>query len=123
MSLHRLRPADWITGVSGLVLLLALFAPWYAGGGADVSGWGAFAVVDLWLGLTALGALAVLVLTALRDSPAVPVAADVLTWTVALVAVVLVLFRLLALPGDAVTEREWGSVLGALAVLGVFGGS
>jgi len=122
MSLHRLRPADWITGVSGLVLLVALFLPWYGADGADVSGWSAFAVVDLWLALTALGALAVLTLTAMRDSPTVPVAADVLTWTVAVVAVLLVVLRLLALPGEA-TEREWGSLLGALAVLGVCSGA
>jgi hypothetical protein len=122
MSLHRLRPADWVTGASGLVLLVALFLPWYTADGAEVSGWSAFAVVDLWLALTALGALAVLALTAVRDSPAIPVAADVLTWTVAVVAVVLVVVRLLALPGDA-TDREWGSVLGALAVLGVCAGA
>lgn len=122
MSLHRLRPADWVTGLSGLVLLVALFAPWYAADGADVSGWSAFAVIDLWLALTALGALAVLVLTAVRDSPAVPVAADVLTWTVAVIAVVLVVIRLLALPGEA-TDREWGSLLGALAVIGVCAGA
>jgi hypothetical protein len=122
MSMHRLRPADWVAGVSGLVLLVALFLPWYAGGGTDVSGWGAFAVIDLWLALTAVGGLAIVALTAMRDSPAIPLVAGVVTWSVALIAVVLVLIRLLAPPGDA-TERELGCLLGALAVLGVFAGA
>src|SRR4051794_20155293 len=124
MSVRRLRIGDWITGVSGVVLLLVLWAPWYAAGAGDLTAWSAFALIDLWLALTALAAVAVPIATAARDTPAVPVALDVVTWAVALIATLLVLFRLLALPGgDVVTGREWGVVVGTVAVLGVLAGA
>jgi hypothetical protein len=124
MDLRRLRIGDWITGLGGLVLLLSLWAPWYAVGDGDLTAWAAFGLIDLWLLLTALLALAVPVGTALKDSPAVPVALDVITWAVSLIALILVLIRLLAEPhGDVVTGREWGSIAGTLAVLAVFAGA
>jgi hypothetical protein len=124
MDLERLRIGDWITGLSGLVLLLSLWMPWYAVSDGTISAWAAFGLIDLWLLLTALLAVAVPVATALKDDPAVPVALDVITWAVALIATVLVVIRLLAEPhGDIVTGREWGVFLGTLAVLGVLAGS
>jgi carbon starvation protein CstA len=122
MDLHRLRPGDWLTGAAGLALLALLWAPWYAVGDGTLSGWQAFGLIDLWLALTALLALALWVLTATRDSPALPVALDVLTTTVAAIAVLLVLVRLGFEPhGDVVTGREWGLYAGVLAVLVLFG--
>ncbi len=124
MDLQRLRIGDWITGLGGLVLLVSLWTPWYAVSDGDLSAWSAFGLIDLWLLLTALLAIAVPIATALKDSPAVPVALDVITWAVALMATILVLIRVLAEPrGDVVTGREWGLVLGAVAVLAVLAGS
>jgi hypothetical protein len=124
MDLHRLRPADWLTGVAGLALLVLLWAPWYELPDGSLSGWQAFGLIDLWFALTALLALVLWVLTALRDTPAVPVAFDVLTSTAGLIAVVLVLVRLGFEPhGDVVTGREWGLYAGVLAVLAVFCGA
>ncbi len=124
MDVQRLRSGDWITGLGGLVLLLSLWAPWYAVGDGDITAWSAFGLIDLWLVLTALLAIAVPVATALKDSPAVPVALDVVTWAVALIATILVLIRVLAEPqGDIVTGREWGLLVGALAVLTVLAGA
>jgi hypothetical protein len=124
MDLRRLRIGDWITGLGGLVLLLSLWTPWYAVSDGNLTAWAAFGLIDLWLALTALLGIAVPVVTALRDSPAVPIALDVITWAVALIATLLVLFRLLAEPhGDVVTGREWGLLLGALALLGVLAGA
>lgn len=124
MAVHRLRPADWLTGVAGVALLVLLFVPWYGrDDGETVSGWGAFAVTDVWLALTAVLAIAVALLTAARDSPSLPLAAAVVCATVSVIAVILVVLRLLALPQDALDTREWGLFAGALAVLGVTFGS
>jgi hypothetical protein len=122
MDLHRLRTADWLTGVSGLALLLLLWAPWYTVSGGDRSAWSAFTLVDLWFALTALLGVAAPVVTAVRDAPALPVAIDVLCWSAAAIAVLLVLIRLLALPSP-VTGRDWGLYAGAVAVLGVCAGA
>ena len=124
MNVHRLRIGDWITGIGGLVLLLSLWMPWYAVSDGTLSAWAAFGLIDLWLALTALLAIAVPVVTALKDSPAVPVALDVITWAVALIATLLVLFRLLAEPhSDVVTGREWGLLVGGLALLTALAGA
>jgi hypothetical protein len=123
MNLRRVRPADWLTGVSGLALLVLLWAPWYGVADRTVNAWGAFAVIDLWLALTALLAIAVPVVTAARDTPEIPVALGVVTAAVTVIAVLLTLIRLLFLPGDGVDGREWGLYAGALAVLGTFAGA
>src|SRR4051794_24341868 len=116
MDVRRLRPADWLTGVSGLALLLVLWAPWYAVSGGGLSGWGGFALIDLWLALTALLAIAVVPVTAARDTTAVPVALDVVCATVATLALLLVVIRLVFVPeGDVVTGRDWGVWVGTLA--------
>lgn len=123
MSLQRLRPADWLTGISGLALLVSLWCPWYALPDGTTSAWQSLALIDLWLALTALLGIGVLVATARRDVPAVPVAFDVLCGAVALLALPLMLWRLLGTPDDAITGREWGLFLAAAATLGTFAGS
>jgi len=123
MNPRRLRLPDWVTGVAGLALLLLLWAPWYDAAGDDVSGWGAFAVIDLWLALTAALALAVVVLTAVRDTVTIPVTFDVLTFAAGVVAVVLVLIRLLAVPGGDDVGRDWALYVGLAATIAVTWGA
>ncbi len=136
MDLRRLRPADWLTGLAGLVLLVSLWTPWYRLGGASGSGWETLSVLDLWLALVGVLALALVVVTVTRDAPAVPVAVDVVTVTVAGLGVLLVLIRLLFVPDGALgdvtisfagpaptVERAWGQFLGAGATLVTFGGA
>jgi peptidoglycan/LPS O-acetylase OafA/YrhL len=124
MQLNRLRPADWLAGLSGLALILLLFAPWYTvSDGAD-SGWKALGYSDVWFAITGVLAICLWVSTARRDSTAVPLVFDVLTATASVIALILIIVRLLAVPGgEAITGRDWGLFVGALAVLGVFAGS
>jgi cation transport ATPase len=117
MDLRRLRPADHLTGAFGLALLVVLFLPWYSLSDGNESAWDAFAVVDLWLALVVVLALAVPLVTALRDSPAVPIAADVLCSAAAIVAVPLVVWRLLDAPGPA--DVAGGAFAGLVCTLGV----
>jgi hypothetical protein len=118
MDLRRLRTGEWITGASGLLLFLALFLPWYE----ELSGWEAFSVLDLILVLLALAALSVPVVTAGYRVPAFPLALQSLTALFGMGVLLLVLFRVLNLPGDA-HGREWGLWIALAAVLGVIAGA
>ena len=106
-------------GACGVLLLIALFLPWY--GDPSVTGWEAFTVLDLILVLLALAAISVPIVTATHRVPAVPLALESLTALFGLLGLVLVLIRVLNLPGDA-DGREIGLWLGLLATLGIFAG-
>jgi carbon starvation protein CstA len=118
MDLRRLRVGEWVVGVSGLALLVALFLPWY--GGAR-TGWEAFAVVDVILAAIALAAIAVPLVTATHRVPAIPLAVESLTALAGMVGLLLVLVRVLNLPGDA-HGREWGLWVALAAALGIVAG-
>jgi hypothetical protein len=122
MDLRRLRAGEWMTGLGGAVLLVALFLPWYDEGAADPTGWEAFAVTDVILALIAMAALLVPVVTAQQRTPAVPLAMEALVALAGLLALILVLFRVLNLPGDA-GGRELGVWLGLLGAFVVFAGA
>jgi hypothetical protein len=148
MDLRRLRAGEWIMGASGVLLLVALFLPWYelgegfVSGPADVldahaSAWDAFTILDVLLALGAVAAIAVLVVTALEAVPAVPIALQSLATLVSIVLLVLVLFRLADPPGVTFLEstdapgaradvrdidRAAGAWLGLVGVLGMTAG-
>jgi hypothetical protein len=122
MDLRRLRAGEWIAAVSGAVLLVSLFLPWYGAGGEDASGWEALAAVDVALALVAAFGLSLLVLTASQRVPAVPVALSAIVTLVGLIGLVLVLIRLGNLP-DGFDGRELGVWLGLLATIGIVVGA
>jgi hypothetical protein len=117
MDLRRLRAGEWIVGLSGLALLVSLFLPWYG----DVTAWEAFAVLDVILALIGLAALAVPVVTAVQRVEAVPLAFESLTTLLGIMGLVLVVIRVLNLPGD-LHGREWGLWVALAAALGIVGG-
>ena len=117
MDVHRLRRPDWLTGIAGVALLLLLWTPWYTVSDGTLNGWQAFGVMDFWLLLTAALAIALAVVTATKDSPAMPVFMDVVCAAVATISLLLMIFRLLNVPqDDIVTGREWGLYAAAGAV-------
>src|SRR5215210_148707 len=120
MDLRRLRVGEWIAGACGVLLLVALFLPWY--GDTSRTGWESFSVVDVILKQLALVAISVPVVTATHRVPALPLALESLTALFGLVGVLLVLVRVLNLPGDA-DGREIGLWLGLLATLGICAGA
>jgi hypothetical protein len=135
MDLRRLRPAEWMIGGWGLLLLVALFVPWYGVGseggwtmyaplssGGTATGWEALGVLDVILAFIALAAIAVPIVAASYRVPAVPLAHESLLALVALVALILVLFRVLNLP-DWAGERELGLWAALVATIGIFGSS
>src|SRR3954469_21627051 len=103
MDLRRVGTWQWLTGLSGLVLFVSLFLPWYGAGGLTGNAWESFAYVDLILALTGLAAIALVVVTARSRAAAVPLTmAGWLRW-LALVAALLAIYRVLKLPNADVT--------------------
>ena len=121
MDLRRLRAGEWIAGLSGLVLLVALFLPWYGDDAGSRTGWESLGALDVLLAVLALSALAIPIVTAFHRVPAVPLAHQSLTSLVGWLAVVLVLIRVLNMPDWAV-GREWGLWAALAATFGVAAG-
>lgn len=121
MDLRRLRAGEWIAAISGTVLVVSLFLPWY-GDGDDQSAWEALAVNDVVLAFVGLFGVALLVVTATQRTAALPLGLDALVTLFALIGVVLVLVRVAWLPGVAET-REAGLWLALAGALGVVAGA
>jgi hypothetical protein len=111
MTLARLRPAEWVVLVAGIVLLVSTFLSWYgvqlsipsgysayvASGSEDA--WDAFSVIDVLLALAIVTALALAYFQAARRSPAIPVSLSVLATVFGLIATVAIVFRIIDPPG------------------------
>jgi hypothetical protein len=132
VELSRLRTADLVAGLGGVALLVTLFLTWYSAGGSasfggreiqvslNLTAWEAFSITDVILALTALSGIGLAVLTASRRSPALPVAAGVITTTLGALATLLVFYRILNQPGpNEFLEVKFGAFLGFLSVLAV----
>jgi hypothetical protein len=138
MKLSRVRPADWVAGIGGLVLFVSLWLKWYgfaadalvpgdasfaatSGDIADITAWQAFSELDVILALLALPAIGVPISAALSSVPTAPVAFTVIATTASFFAVLLVLFRLLDQPGSnelvAVKYGAWIGLAGAVVAL------
>jgi hypothetical protein len=123
MDLRRLRHGEWIAGVSGAVLLVALFLDWYsAPDRAAANAWDTFSVTDVLLAVAALFGLALAIGAATQRSAAVPQAIGGLTVPVAFAAAIVVVIRALVLP-DGADGREVGLYIGVAATLGVLVGA
>lgn len=118
VDLHRMRPAELLAAVAGLLLAVSLFLPWYEFSGVREDAWNALTVSEIPAALAAIGALALVFATVTRRSPAVPLAIAVLTATIGVVAVAVVAARAIALPAGA-SERCYGLWLGLAGTIGV----
>ncbi len=138
MKLSRVRSADWLAGIGGLVLFVSLWLHWYgfdadaltdgptiAAIGStsvpDITAWQAFSEIDVLLALFALPAIGVPISAALSKVPTAPVAFTVVATCASFLAVLLVLFRLLDQPGSnelvAVRYGAWIGLAGAVLAL------
>jgi hypothetical protein len=119
VDLRRLRAGEWLAGLSGVALLVSLFAPWYGPGGR--SGWQSLAALDVLLALIAAAGVLLAVVTATQAVPAVPIALAAVVTLIGLLGVVLVALRVLDIP-DGADGREWGLWLSLAAALGIVAG-
>ena len=117
MDLRRIRAWDWLTGLGGVVLLVALLLPWYGrGSGASATGWEALSAVDIVLAVVAAAAIALPVVTAFHRTAAVPQAMTACITVLAFAGAVLAVLRLIDPPGLA-DGREAGVWIAAGAAL------
>ncbi len=119
MDLRRVRVWEWLTGLAGVILLVSLFLPWYGAGEATAGAWESFMITDVVLAVLALMAIALPVITAMQRTASVSQGWTALTMLVAVPAVLIVLFRLLNVPGDGL-GREPGVWIGVAATLVAF---
>jgi hypothetical protein len=117
MDLRRARPADWLAGIGGALVIVSLFLPWY--GDPSASGWEWFRAVDVILAALALVGVALLVSALTQRTTAVPIAFAAFSILAGLLAALLVAGRLLNLPGEADT-RQIGPFLALAGALSVF---
>jgi hypothetical protein len=150
MSLQRLRIGEWVLGVSGAVLLISLFLPWWGlegewiglGPGGPIEGpdhgegvvttwtaWQVLSVADILLALLAVLALVVWVLVARWSAPGLGLAGEALLTPLALAMAIVVLVQLLGTPGSLEVPPpirdptvEWGAWLGLLSTFGILAG-
>ena len=125
MNARRLRTGELVAALSGVALLVVMFLDWYrTGGAAGLSAWQAFGVLDVILALVASLAIAPAVLGVIRRSPALPIAASVVSSALAIVAVLMVVYRILDQPGpNDLVETGLGAFLGFVSTLGIAAGS
>ncbi len=131
--MRKVRTGEIVAGASAALLLVSMFLDWYAPtvvfGALDrlelgLTAWEAFGVIDILLALVVLLGLATLVFQFVGRGPATPVAIEVVTATVALIALLLVAYRILNQPGpNDVVEVKLGAWIGLLATAGVFWGA
>jgi predicted MFS family arabinose efflux permease len=114
LALRRLRLGEWLAAAGGVLMIVSLLTPWYEG----ASGYEAMTIIDVLLTLLALLAIALAVLQATRDSPALPVGAGVLTAALGIPGVLLVLFRIVDDPFDG-AELAAGAWLGLVVALAI----
>jgi len=118
IEFRRLRPAELLALVAGVLLAVSLFLPWYEFAGVQHDAWNSLTVAELPAAGAALLALALVAATIMQRSPALPVALAVWTTTIGLVGVLAVVIRVIALPGAA-SERCYGLWLALAGAIGV----
>jgi len=129
MDLARVGLGEKIAAGSAVVLLIALFLPWYGlevGGTEVASAWEGDDITDIILCLTAVLVLSVVMGKAMGALASIAKPADVIVLA-SIVALILVGYRLVKLPSDitsgADVSHEIGYYIGLIAVLGMcFGG-
>ena len=123
--MRRLRLAEWLAALAGVGLVVTLALDWYGVRGREtgLSGFAAFDVIDLLLVLVAAIGIALALLQATRDRPALPVAAAVFTVTAGLLGTLLVLYRIVNEPGpDEFLDVRAPAYLGLLAAAALTAG-
>jgi hypothetical protein len=114
-----MRPAELLALPAGLLLAVALFAPWFEFAGARENAWTALTVPAVAAACAALAALAMAAATVTQRSPALPLAFAVCATLLGLLSAVLVVVFAVA-PPAAATARCYGlwlGLAGSLAVL------
>jgi hypothetical protein len=134
----RVRLGDLVAAVSGAILFLSLFLHWYSvsvhvagfSQSKGFSGWTVLSFIDILLFLIAAAAIAVAVLRMANSIPRLAVSPGLVVLGLGVLATLLVLFRIIDIPGDASgfesaavdIGRSFGIFVALLASLGIAAG-
>jgi hypothetical protein len=116
VDLRRLRAGEWLAGVGGIALIVSLFLPWYEGT-EPLTGFEALTIIDILLTLLAILALSLPVLQATQDVQSKAVAAGILSVVFGALGTLIVVFRLIDAPADALEVRPGAWLAFASTVL------
>jgi hypothetical protein len=150
MNLQRLRVGEWIVGVSGALLLVSLFLPWWGlegtwielGPGGPVEGidrggdtlttwtaWQVFSVADVLLFLLGALAIAVWIVVARAPAPGLGITIEALATLFAIAMLIVVLVQVLGTPATLEVPPpipdptlQYGAWIGLAATFGTLFG-
>ena len=143
MDFARLKAGEWIIAASAVVLGVSLFLPWYelpemyfnrSQGvspddlNLDISGWEVLSIIDILLMALVVFAVLVVLRAATRRSASDGLFGEGLLAPAALVMSIVVLVRVLNMPGDLeplapVVDRGIGAWLGLFSTIGLLVGA
>ena len=135
MKTSRLDIGDWLAGAGGLLLLVALFVPWFGRDdpycveivgvdcpqGASFDAWQAFSLVDVILLLAAAAGIAMAVIAVANAKTDLPITSAAMTVPLGLLATFLVAYRVIDPVGDL--SRKAGLWLGLIGAASITYGS
>lgn len=119
MEPRRLSRGDWIAAIGGVVMLVALFLPWYSAGGQSVTAWEAMALDDVILAITALLAITAAIIVGIPRLMSVSVATTSLAILPAVVGLVLTIYRLVSPAPEIDVSLDVGAWLGLAAAAAI----
>ena len=132
MDMSRISFGEMVAAISGLLLFLFMFVGWYGVEGApgSANAWESFSFIDILLFLVCLVAIGMALLRAAASAPPnLPAPPGLIVAVAGAIAVLLILFRLIATPDfgalgiEVDTTRKIGVFLGLLAAGGIaYGG-
>lgn len=115
MNFRRVHAGEWVASLCGALILAALFMPWHG----DDSALAGLSLLDLILAALGIAALALPVVLAVTRTTNIPIVTETLISTMAVVAAVVLLFKLVWAPDGGLKAGFYlglaGSVLLAIA--------
>ena len=120
---RRLSWGDWLAAACGVVMLVALFLPWYSAHGKSLTAWQAMAVDDVILCVAALLAIGAAVVVSVRQLSGVSVAATSLAVLPAVVGLIVTAYRLVSPAPPYEVSLEVGAWLALVAAIGIIVGA
>jgi len=125
VNLIRLRAGEWLAAAAAIAIPITLALPWYGARAREttVTGFESFTAIDVLLVLSAAVGLALAILQATQEGPALPLAFGVLTVTAGGIATLLALYRVIDEPGpDEFIDVRLGAWLGLVATAALTAG-
>jgi hypothetical protein len=123
--LTKPRLGELVAALFGLGLLAASLFPWYESEPpvGSLSAWEAFDVIDVVMLIAVVCAVGIACVDWFRISVSLPVAGSATTGLFAVIAIVLVLFRIIDPPGGGGVEREPALYAGLACLVGILLGA